>query len=70
MIPLHQKQNDSNLNVANKYYEPSDYKKKNELSSGLAITHEQVSDTWSEGNSEAVIDDYDGKDIKIPRKGY
>jgi hypothetical protein len=63
------KQNSSNK-VAEKNYEPSDYKSKTELNAGLAVTHEQVSDTWAEGNSDAIIDDLNGKSERIPRTGY
>jgi hypothetical protein len=56
--------------IAGRIYEPSDYQKKDQLSSGLATTHEQFSDTYAEGEIGAVIDDVDGKDIPIPRKGF
>ncbi|MFE8699472.1 YozQ family protein [Cytobacillus sp. FJAT-54145] len=67
---MDQKSNKDNLKVANRYYQPEDYKKKDELSSGLATTHEQVSDTWTEGEIQPVIDDVNGEDIPIERKGY
>lgn len=38
--------------VAEKNYEPTDYTSKSELSQALAKTHEQVSDTWTEGTIE------------------
>ena len=40
------------------------------MSSGLATTHEQISDAYMEGEIGAVIDDVNGKDLEIPQKGY
>jgi len=58
--------------LAEKMYEPSDYKAKDDLSQGLAITHEQVSDTFVEGTIDAMIDNVQdtGEDARIPREGY
>lgn len=39
-----------------KNFQPQDYTSKNELNKGLATTHEQVSDTYTEGTLEAEID--------------
>jgi len=57
-------------NVAGKYYEPEYYKSNSEVESGLATTHEQASDTLVEGTIDGKIDNVQGKDIDIPRKGY
>ncbi|WP_261129791.1 YozQ family protein [Bacillus sp. Marseille-Q3570] len=54
--------------IAEKNYQPSDYEKNSDLSSGLAITHEQTSDTMVEGTIDGDIDNE--KNEKIPRKGY
>jgi hypothetical protein len=51
--------------VAGRVYDPSDYQKNDQLSSGLAETHEQFSDSYMEGEIGAVIDDVNGKDIQI-----
>ena len=59
-----------NLKVAGKVYNPSDYKSNSVVSNGIAITHEQASDTWTEGTIEATIDDLNGENVKIPRTGY
>lgn len=60
------KQNsDQSTELAGRYYNPSDYEKKDQLSSGLATTHEQATDTYTEGEIGAVIDDVDGEDIQI-----
>lgn len=56
--------------LAGRYYHTDDYKKNDELSSGLATTHEQVSDAYMEGEIKAVVDNANGQDIEIPRKGY
>lgn len=40
--------------VANKNYDPADYEDSNELSQGLAVTHEQVGDVYKVG----TIDDH------------
>lgn len=51
--------------VAGRVYDPSDYQKNDQISSGLAETHEQFSDSYMEGEIGAVIDDVNGKDIQI-----
>jgi len=59
---------DQNTNIAGRVFDPTDYEKKDQLSSGLATTHEQATDTYTEGEIGAVIDDVDGKDIEIGKK--
>lgn len=59
-----------NLNLAGRYYEVEDYNGNDQLSSGLATTHEQVSDAYMEGEINATIENVNGKDINIPREGY
>ena len=65
---MKKKTSDQNTEIAGRIYEPSDYEKKDQLSAGLATTHEQASDTYTEGEIGAVIDDVDGKDINIGMK--
>ncbi|MFB6467113.1 YozQ family protein [Cytobacillus sp. Hz8] len=55
--------------VANRVYQSEDYQRKDEVSSGLATTHEQVSDTFTEGEIQSVIENVNGKEMGIPRKG-
>ena len=43
------------LELAGRTYEVEDYKRKDTLSSGLATTHEQVSDAYMEGELYPVI---------------
>ena len=40
--------------IAGRQYEVEDYKRQDELSSGLATTHEQVSDDYMEGTIDAM----------------
>jgi hypothetical protein len=67
---MDKKDNKDSEDIAGRYYETEDYKRNDQLSSGLATTHEQVSDTYMEGQADAVIEDVVGVDISIPRKGY
>ncbi|WP_078549376.1 YozQ family protein [Litchfieldia alkalitelluris] len=60
----------NSTDLAGRYYEPEDYKKEDELSQGLAITHEQASDVMTEGEIKPVIENVNGEDIEIPRVGY
>lgn len=64
------KNKEKSSDLANRYYEPEDYKRKDQLSSGLATTHEQVSDSYTEGEIDGVMEDVNGKNIKIDRKGF
>jgi hypothetical protein len=56
--------------LADKTIEPSDYNNPSQLSSGLATTHEQAIDAYTEGTADATIDNLNGEDVKIPREGY
>ncbi|MGN7179126.1 hypothetical protein BK139_02780 [Paenibacillus sp. FSL R5-0490] len=67
---MNKKDNNNGTNIAGRYYEAEDYNRNDQLSSGLATTHEQVSDAYMEGQADAVIEDVVGVDISIPRKGY
>ncbi|PJN88852.1 YozQ family protein [Bacillus sp. mrc49] len=44
-----QKSKEKSSNIAGKVYDVSDYKRDDTLSSGLATTHEQVSDVYNAG---------------------
>jgi hypothetical protein len=48
VIPMKKDPNESSK-IAGRTYDASDYQKNDELSSGLAETHEQFSDTYMEG---------------------
>ncbi|MHC0038414.1 YozQ family protein [Pseudoneobacillus sp. C159] len=56
---------DNNLDLAGRHYDVSDYQKKDQLSSGLATTHEQVSDAYMEGDSDPLIGDVNGRNIEL-----
>jgi hypothetical protein len=56
---------DNNLDLAGRHYDVSDYQKEDQLSSGLATTHEQVSDTYVEGDSDSLIGDVNGRNIEL-----
>lgn len=63
------KANKESLDLAGRTYEVKDYDRQDTLSSGLATSHEQVSDAYMEGELKQVIDNVDGKDIKGKREG-
>jgi hypothetical protein len=65
---MNDKVSNDSTKLAWRTYDTSDYQKKDNLSSGLATTHEQVSDTYMEGEIGAVIDDVKGKDIPLNSK--
>jgi hypothetical protein len=60
--------------LAGRTYETSDYQRNDVMSTGLATTHEQVSDTYMEGEIGATIetvdDDLNAKDLPIAQKPY
>jgi len=60
----------NNTKIEEKNFQPEDYTNKSGLESGLAVTHEQVNDTLTEGTIEAKIDHLNGQNLEIPRKGY
>lgn len=64
------KDNKKSSELADRHYQPEDYQKKDEISAGLAVTHEQVSDAYMEGEIQPVIDNLEGEDVSIERKGY
>lgn len=65
-----EKNNQENLQLAGRQYDVADYTKNDQVSSGLATTHEQVSDAYMEGEVKSVLDDLSGMDVQIPRQGY
>lgn len=58
----------NNKDVAGKQYDPSFYENANEVEAGLATTHEQASDTYTEGTIDGNIDDLKDPSTAIPRK--
>ncbi|MCP3028213.1 DUF4025 domain-containing protein [Halobacillus sp. A5] len=55
--------------IGDRKYEASDYKRKDETSKGLADTHEQVSDTFTEGTYDVKIDQVDKDGHLISHQG-
>jgi hypothetical protein len=57
--------NNDNLKLAGRDYQVEDYKRDDQLSSGLATSHEQVSDSYMVGEVDSLIGDVNGKNITI-----
>jgi hypothetical protein len=53
---MNQKVPQESQKIAGRVYDASDYQKSDQLSSGLAETHEQFSDAYMAGEIDAVID--------------
>ncbi|MFB4164510.1 YozQ family protein [Alteribacillus sp. JSM 102045] len=53
------KNRQQSMKNADKTYDPSDYSSSEPDSKGLASTHEQVSDTYTEGTIDGTIDEVD-----------
>lgn len=62
------KNQDDSLKLAGRQYRKEDDKGRDTLSKGLSITHEQVSDVYTEGEIEGVIEDVNGENIKLSHK--
>ncbi|MEH7222708.1 YozQ family protein [Bacillus sp. JJ1566] len=56
--------------LAARHYQPGDYEKNDELSSGLATTHEQVSDSYMEGEITAPFNNSKAKKEEATSDGY
>lgn len=67
---MDQKEQQDSIRIAGHIYHARDYHKNDLVSTGLAITHEQFSDAYMEGEIGTVIGDINCKDIPIPRKGF
>ncbi len=63
--------NDKNAkSIGDRMYSPEDYDKTDELSSGLAETHEQANDAYAEGTVDGRIERESGKAEEISRKRF
>lgn len=49
------KREDDMAKIGEKMFHSSDYDDESELSQALAVTHEQVSDTYTAGSSDGVV---------------
>ncbi|MDR4887235.1 YozQ family protein [Fredinandcohnia sp. QZ13] len=57
--------------LAARHYQPGDYEKDDQLSSGLATTHEQVSDSYMEGEIAAPFNNKTKtKNVESSNEGY
>jgi hypothetical protein len=59
-----------NLELAGRMYDTSDYRKNDELSNGLAMTHEQASDSYVEGQVGGKIERSSGAEDELNNRGY
>jgi hypothetical protein len=57
--------NNDSSTIAGRDYQVEDYKRDDQLSSGLATSHEQVSDSYMMGEVDSLIGDVNGKNIAI-----
>jgi len=62
-------QNNTN-ELAARHYQPEDYGKNDQLSQGLATTHEQVSDSYMEGEITAPYNSTNEKKAESSNEGY
>lgn len=59
-----------NSDLAGRMYDTTDYKRNDELSNGLAITHEQASDSYTEGEIGGKIERSSGQNDEANNRGY
>ena len=59
-----------NLGLAGRMYDTSDYQKNDELSNGLAMTREQASDSYVEGQIGGKIERSSGAEDELNNRGY
>ncbi|THE10863.1 DUF4025 domain-containing protein [Bacillus timonensis] len=67
---MKEKQQNSTEELAARHYQPGDYEKDDQLSSGLATTHEQVSDSYMEGEIAAPFNKEKTKNVESSNEGY
>ncbi|HWO75677.1 MAG TPA: YozQ family protein [Bacillus sp. (in: firmicutes)] len=51
--------------IAGKIFDVQDYDKKDETSAGLAMTHEQATDDYTEGTIDGKMENVAGEDINL-----
>lgn len=56
--------------VAGRMYEPADDQREDELSNGLALTHEQASDSYVEGEAGGEKERASEASDELNRRGY
>ena len=60
----------ANTELAGRTYHTSDYQRQDELSNGLAVTHEQASDSYMEGEIGGKIERSSGESDELSKRGY
>lgn len=60
--------NESSEKVAGRIFSSEDYQSSDEVSKGLATTHEQATDSLTEGTIDGVMENVKGKDISLKKK--
>ncbi|KMY50401.1 DUF4025 domain-containing protein [Peribacillus sp. JNUCC 23] len=55
------KKNENQAEIAGRHYQTEDFEKKDQISSGFAETHEQVSDHFFEGTVDQLINNQENK---------
>ncbi|MFD2922677.1 YozQ family protein [Halobacillus naozhouensis] len=63
------KQNKKYETIGDRRYESADYERRDDISQGLATTHEQASDTLTEGTYDAQVDQVDQDGRLVSHKG-
>ncbi len=58
-----------NTDLAGRMYDSSDYKRNDQLSNGLAVTHEQASDSYTEGEIGDKIERASGVQDDLGSRG-
>ncbi|WHX42966.1 YozQ family protein [Mesobacillus sp. AQ2] len=64
------KDKNKSTEVAGRMYETADYQRNDELSNGLAMTHEQASDSYAEGEVGGDIERTSAATDELNRRGY
>ncbi|WP_211340580.1 YozQ family protein [Mesobacillus subterraneus] len=64
------KKENKSTELAGRMYETADYSRKDELSNGLAVTHEQASDSYMEGEIGGKIERSSGAKKEMNNRGY
>jgi hypothetical protein len=65
------KQENKNTEIAGRTYHTSDYQRSDELSNGLAVTHEQASDSYAVGEIGLKEDNKsDEEKAELTKRGY
>ncbi|MDQ0225440.1 hypothetical protein CHH83_00790 [Bacillus sp. 7586-K] len=65
---MEKKSNENNTKIAGRFYEVEDYNREDSISSGLATTHEQVSDDYMEGTVDGMMQENVHTSERMPKK--